>query len=40
VLAAAVASGGAGAQAQQELRPYIVVGDAIPEPLTGAKGDA
>ncbi len=27
---------GARAQAPQELRPYIVVGDAIPEPLTGA----
>lgn len=23
----------------QELRPYIIVGDAIPEPLTGVRGD-
>jgi hypothetical protein len=37
VLAAVVAGGGARAQAPQELRPYIVVDDAIPEPLTGAK---
>ena len=29
-----------GAQAEEALRPYTVVGDAIPEPLTGAKGDA
>ena len=28
------------AQAPQELHPYIVVDDAIPEPLTGAKGNA
>ena len=39
VLAAVVAGVGARAQAPQELRPYIVVGDAIPEPLTGTKGD-
>ena len=26
--------------AQETLRPYTVVGDAIPAPLTGAKGDA
>jgi L-cysteine S-thiosulfotransferase len=25
--------------AQGKLRPYTIVGDAIPEPLTGAKGD-
>ncbi|WP_456734358.1 sulfur oxidation c-type cytochrome SoxX [Bradyrhizobium sp. USDA 3364] len=31
------ACGPAGAQ---ELRPYTVVGDAIPRPLTGTKGDA
>ena len=24
----------------QELRPYVVAGDAIPEPLTNARGDA
>jgi L-cysteine S-thiosulfotransferase len=40
VLAAVAAGVGAQAQAPQELRPYIVVGDAIPEPLAGAKGDA
>jgi sulfur-oxidizing protein SoxX len=28
-----------GARAQETLRPYAVVGDAIPESLTGAKGD-
>jgi sulfur-oxidizing protein SoxX len=28
------------AHAEAALRPYMVVGDAIPEPLTGAKGDA
>ena len=30
----------ASAWAQDKLRPYIVVGDAIPESLTGTKGDA
>ena len=40
VLAAAIACLAVHAHAQEELRPYIVVGDAIPEPLTGAKGDA
>lgn len=40
MLAAVVAGVGARAQAPQELRPYIVVGDAIPGALTGAKGDA
>src|SRR6476659_2131630 len=39
-LAAMVAGSPARAQAQEGLRPYIVVGDAIPEPLTGAKGEA
>ena len=49
VLAAALAAGTAsfvdwgraqeGAQAQGKLRPYAVVADAIPESLTGAKGD-
>jgi sulfur-oxidizing protein SoxX len=29
----------AGAVAQQELRPYAMVGDAIPASLTGAAGD-
>jgi len=28
------------ASAQEPLRPYTVVGDAIPAPLTGTKGDA
>jgi sulfur-oxidizing protein SoxX len=28
-----------GARAEEALRPYAVVGDAIPESLTGAKGD-
>jgi len=28
------------AQAEDALRPYAVVGDAVPAPLTGAKGDA
>ena len=36
-LAWALAASPAGAQA---LRPFTVVGDAIPEPLTGARGDA
>ena len=40
VLAALVAGVGARAQAPQQLHPYIVVDDAIPEPLTGAKGNA
>jgi sulfur-oxidizing protein SoxX len=35
--AALAASRSAGAQ---ELRPYTVVGDAIPQPLSGTKGDA
>ena len=43
--AAAVAFGLASAQAvsaraEGTLRPYTVVGDAIPSPLTGSKGDA
>ena len=37
-LAAAIALC-AGAGAQESLRPYQVVGGAIPEPLTGASGD-
>jgi sulfur-oxidizing protein SoxX len=46
VLAHAVASAAllagfaAGARAADGLRPYTVVGDAIPDSLTGAKGDA
>jgi sulfur-oxidizing protein SoxX len=40
LLAGVVAGGPACAQAHDGLRPYIVVGDAIPEPLTGTKGDA
>jgi L-cysteine S-thiosulfotransferase len=28
------------AYCNEALRPYVVVGDAIPQPLTGAKGDA
>ena len=39
-LAAAIASFADDARSEDQLRPYIVVGDAIPEPLTGAKGDA
>jgi sulfur-oxidizing protein SoxX len=39
-LAAVVAFLAVHADAQEELRPYIVVGDAIPEPLTSTKGDA
>jgi sulfur-oxidizing protein SoxX len=41
--AGAIVAGFAGlgaAQAQEALRPYRVVGDAIPESLTGARGDA
>jgi len=36
-LAALLAS--AGALAQQDLRPYTIIGDAIPASLTGAAGD-
>jgi L-cysteine S-thiosulfotransferase len=36
-LAMAGAAGNAGAETG--LRPYMIVGDAIPAPLTGAKGD-
>ncbi|HEY6704787.1 MAG TPA: sulfur oxidation c-type cytochrome SoxX [Xanthobacteraceae bacterium] len=38
--AALLAGFAAGARAAEGLRPYTVVGDAIPESLTGAKGDA
>ena len=37
--AAAIASALGGARGEEQLRPYIVVGDAIPQSLTGAKGD-
>jgi sulfur-oxidizing protein SoxX len=45
MLASAIAGLADGAQAQEppvpdKLRPYTVVGDAIPDSLTGAKGDA
>jgi L-cysteine S-thiosulfotransferase len=35
-----LAASAIGVQAQEPLRPYTVVGDAIPASLTGAKGDA
>jgi L-cysteine S-thiosulfotransferase len=38
-LAAAIAGWGNGARSEEQLRPYTVVGDAIPHSLTGAKGD-
>jgi sulfur-oxidizing protein SoxX len=37
--AAAIASCADDARSAEQLRPYAVVGDAIPESLTGAKGD-
>jgi sulfur-oxidizing protein SoxX len=40
VLAVVLAAFAIGARAEEALRPYAVVGDAIPESLTGAKGDA
>jgi L-cysteine S-thiosulfotransferase len=39
-IAAVIALSAASAQAQDALRPYMVVGDAIPQSLTGAPGDA
>jgi sulfur-oxidizing protein SoxX len=39
LLAAAALCGTAG-RAEEPLRPYTIVGDAIPASLTGAKGDA
>ena len=36
---AAVVLAASGAAAQEPLRPYTIVGDAIPASLTGAKGD-
>ena len=39
-LAAATVGAAVDAAAQGGLRPYTVVGDAIPDSLTGAKGDA
>src|SRR5499427_10091116 len=38
-LAAAIASFADDARTEEQLRPYAVVGDAIPQSLTGAKGD-
>src|SRR6266498_5709230 len=38
--AAAIASCVDDACSEEQLRPYTVVGDAIPESLTGAQGDA
>jgi L-cysteine S-thiosulfotransferase len=38
-LAAALASFADGARTEEHLRPYVVVGDAIPQSLTGARGD-
>jgi len=39
-LCAAVLFAVPGRSEAQALRPYTIVGDAIPEPLTGTKGDA
>jgi L-cysteine S-thiosulfotransferase len=39
VIAALIAGLAAGATAEETLRPYTVVGDAIPASLSGAKGD-
>ena len=39
IVLAAAALGCAGGRAEEALRPYAVVGDAIPASLTGAKGD-
>src|ERR1700741_787594 len=39
-LAAAMAGLADDAASQEQVRPYTVVGDAIPESLTGVKGDA
>ncbi len=39
-LAAWIASDAHGVRAEEALRAYTVVGDAIPDSLTGAKGDA
>jgi sulfur-oxidizing protein SoxX len=38
-LAALLLSVASGEGAAQDLRPYLIVGDAVPESLTGAKGD-
>ena len=40
VIAALIASFASAASAEEALRPYTVVGDAIPASLTGAKGNA
>ena len=39
-MAAAALLAGVSAAAAQELRPYTVAGDAVPQSLTGAPGDA
>ena len=39
VLALLCAASGAMASAQEPLRPYVIVGDAIPAPLTGMRGN-
>lgn len=39
LVAAALALAPAAARAEEGLAPYRIVGDAIPEPLTGASGD-
>ncbi len=39
-VAAALVCPAAAALAQEQLRPYMIVGDAIPASLTGANGDA
>ena len=39
VLALLCAAAGSAAGAQELLRPYVIVGDAIPVPLTGMRGD-
>lgn len=36
----ALLAGGAGSAGADSLRPYTIVGDAIPQSLTGAEGDA
>jgi sulfur-oxidizing protein SoxX len=40
VIAALIASFASAASAEEALRPYTAVGDAIPASLTGARGDA
>jgi L-cysteine S-thiosulfotransferase len=40
VTALVLVAGNAAAQAPERLRPYAVVGNEIPQPLTGTRGDA